>query len=73
MEFIWIPGGCFAMGSPAGETGRDGKNEHQRQVCVEGYWIWKYEVTTAQYRKYKKNHNIGLYLEEDEWPVRYAG
>lgn len=68
MEFVWIPGGCFAMGSPPGEIGRNSKTEYQQQVCVEGYWIGKHEVTNAQYRKYIKFHNIALNsnIEENE-------
>ena len=49
MEFVWIPKGCFQMGSPISERDRNA-NEHHHQVCVEGYWLSKYEVTNAQYR-----------------------
>ena len=58
MEFVWIPKGCFQMGSPASEAGRGG-NEHPHQVCVEGYWLAKYEVTNIQYRTFKPSHDSG--------------
>lgn len=60
IEFVWIPKGCFRMGSPAGEPGRD-PDEQQRNVCVEGFWLGKYEVTNAQYRKFRPEHQSGQY------------
>ena len=63
MEFVWIPNGCFQMGSPASESGRE-SDEQQHQVCVEGYWLAKYEVTNAQYKKFRPNHSA-----DDKLPV----
>ncbi len=53
MEFVWVPKGCFEMGSISGHS--DEKPVHT--VCVDGFWLGKYEVTNVQYRKYKSNHN----------------
>ena len=47
MEFVWMPKGCFQMGSNDGQD--DEKPVHQ--VCVDGFWMGKYEVTQAQYQK----------------------
>ncbi len=60
MEFVWIPKGCYTMGSPTSESGRY-PNEHPHQVCVDGYWLAKYEVTNAQYRMFKPSHDSGAY------------
>ncbi len=60
MEFVWIPKGCYQMGSPSSEAGRF-DNEHPHQVCVEGYWLGKYEVTNTQYRQFKPSHDSGNY------------
>jgi len=60
MEFVWIPKGCFQMGSPKSEQWRR-DNEHQHQVCVDGYWLSKYEVTNTQYRMFKPAHDSGNY------------
>ncbi|MEK7815467.1 MAG: SUMF1/EgtB/PvdO family nonheme iron enzyme [Pseudomonadota bacterium] len=72
MEFVWIPKGCYQMGSPASESGR-GPNEHQHQACVEGYWLAKHEVTNSQYRMFKPSHDSGHYegnsLNGDSQPV----
>ncbi len=72
MEFVWIPKGCYTMGSPASESGRSG-DEHPHQVCIEGYWLSKYEVTNTQYRMFKPAHDSGNYegnnLNGDGQPV----
>jgi formylglycine-generating enzyme required for sulfatase activity len=48
MEFVWIPKGCFMMGSPETEMNRD-SDETQHKVCVDGFWMGRYEVTVKQY------------------------
>jgi formylglycine-generating enzyme required for sulfatase activity len=57
MEFVWIPPDCFEMGNPAGR-----KDARQHRVCVEGFWLGKHEVTNAQYRRFRSDHDSG----EDE-------
>jgi formylglycine-generating enzyme required for sulfatase activity len=49
MEFVWIPGGTFAMGSAEGEPGRAGNEGPQHLVTMDGFWMGKYEVTQAQW------------------------
>jgi len=44
----YIPGGAFPMGSPAG-TGYEDENP-ARNVCVNGFYIDKYEVTNARFK-----------------------
>ena len=46
MAFVWVPKGCFEMGSGSG----DKKPVHE--VCLDGFWIGKYEVTVNQYMKF---------------------
>ncbi len=48
MEFVWVEGGCFTMGNTAGKGDSD---EQQHQVCLDGYWIGKYEVTQAEWSR----------------------
>lgn len=60
MAFVRLPEGCFQMGSPQGEPGRY-PNERRHEVCVQGFWMGKYEVTNAQYRKFKANHDSRAY------------
>ncbi|MCP4695769.1 MAG: SUMF1/EgtB/PvdO family nonheme iron enzyme [Gammaproteobacteria bacterium] len=50
MEFLRIKKGCFQMGSPPEEKhGED--NEKLHRVCVDGFWMGKYEVTQAQWKQ----------------------
>lgn len=59
IEFALIKGGCFQMGEPRAE--RDERPMHE--VCVDDFYIGRYEVTQAQWKtlkgknpsKYKKN------------------
>jgi formylglycine-generating enzyme required for sulfatase activity len=46
-EIVWVPGGAFIMGSIDG-VGSDAERP-AHQVTLSGYWIYKYEVTVAQY------------------------
>lgn len=52
MGFVWIPSGCFQMGSSDGD-----KSERPvHKVCVKGFWMGRYEVTQAQYQKIMGNN-----------------
>ncbi|MGL1863134.1 MAG: formylglycine-generating enzyme family protein [Pseudodesulfovibrio sp.] len=52
MEFVWVPGGCYQMGSNSGSS----EEKPVHEVCVDGFWMSKYEVTNAQYHRYKVDH-----------------
>ena len=47
MEFVWVPSGCFEMGS------NDGVESEQpvHRVCLKGFYMSKYEVTQAQFER----------------------
>ena len=49
LEMVLIEGGCFNIGSPESEPLR-GHNEKQHQVCVDDFYLGKYEVTQAQWQ-----------------------
>jgi len=51
MEFVFVKGGCFDMGDSAGED--DEKPVHE--VCVDDFYIGKYEVTQGQWKKIMGN------------------
>jgi len=51
MDFIRLPAGCFAMGSPKKEKGRYSNEAPPHPVCVDAFWMGKYEVTLAQWVK----------------------
>ena len=72
MVFVKIPGGCFQMGSTSGESNE--KPVHKE--CVDDFWMGQYEVTNAQYRKFKSDHSSKEYeghaLDGATQPVVYV-
>ncbi len=90
MELVWIQGGCFQMGQT--EAGKNqliqelGEQEYstswhqnelpQHEVCVDGFWIGKTEVTNRQYRIWNPAHDSQEYegnsLNGDEQPAVYV-
>jgi sulfatase modifying factor 1 len=47
MAFVLVKGGCYLMGSNSGDS--DDNPVHK--VCVDDFYLGKYEVTQAQYEK----------------------
>ena len=76
MGFVRVPGGCFQMGSPDGEKGRDTDEGPVHEVCVDGFWMGKTEVTNAQFRKFRSGHDSKEYeghsLNGADQPVVYV-
>jgi len=59
MEFVWVPGGCYEMG--CGPWTKDCfKQEFPlHEVCVDGFWLGKYEVTQGQWKQLMGyNHSL---------------
>nr|VFJ48811.1 MAG: Formylglycine-generating enzyme, required for sulfatase activity, contains SUMF1/FGE domain [Candidatus Kentron sp. FW] len=52
-EMVSIRSGCFQMGSPDSEKGRN-DNERRHRVCVEGFALGKTEVTFAEYDRFAR-------------------
>ena len=49
MEFIFVKGGCFEMGDTFGGGDQDEKPVHE--VCVDDFYLGKYEVTQGQWER----------------------
>lgn len=49
MEFVFVKGGCFGMGDTFGEGNFDEQPVHS--VCVDDFYIAKYEVTQRQWKE----------------------
>lgn len=49
MEFVLVKGGCLGMGDQFGDGEDDERPVHE--VCVADYYLGKYEVTQAQWRR----------------------
>jgi formylglycine-generating enzyme required for sulfatase activity len=83
LEMIWIPGGTFQMGSrlsaeavakDCGGEAKDFADEHPwHAVELDGFWLGKFEVTNAQFRRFAPNHSSGEYwghrMDGDKQPV----
>lgn len=71
MEFVAVPSGCFKMGDTHGDGQGDEKPVHD--VCIDSFYMGKYEVTNAQFRKFHPEHDSGAYegnsLNGDNQPV----
>ena len=59
MAFLYIKGGCYSMGDSKGDGATNEKPFHK--VCVDDFYMGTYEVTNAQFRKYRPNHDSGTY------------
>ena len=67
MELVYVPGGCFQMGSPENEESRD-SDEKLHEVCVDGFWMGKTEVTQGQWKKIMGG-NPAKFQKGDDYPV----
>ena len=69
---VYVPAGEFLMGSKEDEGA---PNEHpQHEVYLSSYWIYRTEVTVAQYRKFCEATKRGMPPEpawkwQDDHPV----
>jgi formylglycine-generating enzyme len=57
-EMVPIPGGKFKMGSPESEANREDVEGPQFEVEVSPFWIGKYEVTWAEFKRYMALYGI---------------
>ncbi len=65
MEFFFIKGGCFEMGDTFGDGESDEKPVHE--VCIDDFYLGKYEVTQAQWEKVMDNNPS--YFEGRDNPI----
>ncbi|CAK8711227.1 hypothetical protein KKHLCK_00220 [Candidatus Electrothrix laxa] len=86
MEFVRVEGGCFQMGqmekekkqliAEVGQGDYDSYFEDElprHKVCVDDFWMAKYEVTNRQFRLFRPEHDSGEYkgksLNGEKQPV----
>ena len=62
MEFVWIPGGLFTMGSMAQSVGRKADEMPEHDVQLEGFWMGKYPVTWGKWRRIMGDYPPGLFM-----------
>ncbi len=73
MEFVKVPAGCFTMGSPPGETGRDTDEGPQHEVCLDGFWIGRFEVTVREFRIFVEKSGYKTEAEREGFSWIYTG
>jgi len=70
-NFVKIPAGEFTMGSPASETGRH-IDETQHQVRLSSFYMSKYAVTVAEFRKFVEATGYRTDAEKDGWSIIFT-
>ena len=54
IEFVFIKGGCYRMGDIFGDGDSDERPVHK--VCVDGFYMSRYETTQAQWLKIREDN-----------------
>ena len=68
MEFVWVPGGCFEMGC-GNWTSHCFEDEYPaHEVCVDGFWLGKHEVTQGQWQQVM-GFNPSYFALGNDYPV----
>ena len=68
MDFVWVPGGCYQMGCGSWATGCYHDEIPAHEVCVDGFWIGKFEVTQGQWKKIMGS-NPSYFKYGDNYPI----
>jgi len=66
-SMVFVPGGSFSMGSIDGVGQINQHPEHE--VALTSFWLYKYDVTVAQYRRFCSLTEHPLPI----WPVNQTG
>ena len=71
MEFVWVTGGCYQMGCGNWTDNCDDDEKPVHEVCVDGFWIGKYEVTIDQYRNFLQStgNTEGVDWDDEDCPI----
>ncbi|MBF8272695.1 MAG: Formylglycine-rating enzyme family protein [Magnetococcales bacterium] len=68
IRFIWIPGGCYDMGSPPWKEGREHDEGPVHEVCVGDFWLGQNEITQGQWQAIMRI-NPSFFLKGDAYPL----
>ena len=68
IEFVWVPGGCYEMGCGGEKIWCDNDEFPPHRICVDGYWISKFEVTQGQWESIKDS-NPSFFKKGGAFPV----
>ncbi|HML60748.1 MAG TPA: SUMF1/EgtB/PvdO family nonheme iron enzyme [Solidesulfovibrio sp.] len=73
MQFVWIPGDCYPMGNPLSKEHWRGDEGPVHEVCVNGFWMSKREVTREQFAKFVTATGYRTVAEKQGWSLTYNG
>lgn len=73
MPFVWVPGGCFRMGSDEGEKGRARDEGPPHDVCLDGFWMGRREVTQGEFRRFVEASGYVTDAEREGFSWVYTG
>ncbi|MCX7018602.1 MAG: SUMF1/EgtB/PvdO family nonheme iron enzyme [Candidatus Sumerlaeota bacterium] len=65
LEMVWIPAGRFNMGSPEDDEHAFDREHPLHSVTLDGYWMGKFAVTNAQFRRFRPDHYSGEWVGND--------
>ena len=68
MELVLVEGGCYQMGCGEWQINCRVNEKPAHEVCVDGFWMGKYEVTQGQWLKVMGN-NPSDYQGGERYPV----
>ena len=68
MIFKWVAGGCYDMGCGSWTDNCDDDEKPVHEVCLDGFWIGKYEVTQGQWEQIMGS-NPSNNKSDDDFPV----
>ena len=67
-DFVFVQGGCFEMGCGGWSSNCISGEEPVHEVCVDGFYIGKYEVTQSQWQNVMGS-NPSNFQKGDNYPV----
>jgi formylglycine-generating enzyme len=73
LEFVWAPTGCFQMGSQPGEEGSANDERPVHEVCLDGYWLGRTEVTVGAFRRFVEATGYKTDAEKVGWAMTFKG
>ncbi|MBF0462765.1 MAG: SUMF1/EgtB/PvdO family nonheme iron enzyme [Magnetococcales bacterium] len=62
MEFVWVPGGVFLMGSALADPNRKEDEGPEHEVQLDGFWMGKYPLTWGKWRRIMGDYPPGLFM-----------
>jgi len=72
MEFVWVQGGRYKMGCGSWTSDCNETEKPVHTVCVNGFWIGKYEVTQGQWRRLMGDNPYFFQECGDNCPVEFV-